>query len=701
MRTTSGAVFDVLMATDLRFPGGTTASIAEEVHAQVRAGYRTALLHLPSPIQRPDVGFAPRIRSLIDAGLVDLILEGPVHAKVLVVRHPSVLTAIPDWLPQVTADKVVVVANQVPVDPRAHGPYYDVLANHRTAQRFSRAEPVWAPIGPAVRDALATYADRVPMFDQDWTNIVDVDAWYSPREEGPGQRPVIGRHTRGHWSKWPADRETLLAAYPEHPGYTVRVLGGTEAPRDILGYLPTNWVDLPFNTVRPADFLAAVDFVVYYHHPTLIEAFGRTVLEGAASGAVTIVDPLFEPTFGAACLYATPQQVRGLVDELSADRDAYRRQSDQAVAAVRSRFGYEAHAARLDHIIGPPSLPPQTRAAAGEPRGAGAERRLVVDPGERGPAADLELVELDQGGAPPVLLIPAARADVFGENAVVETIPAVTGELSQRDRLQYLRARVRGILAAYPGITQVVEIGTTTSLAGIVPPSVQLVLAAPAGSSRTGAPRWQLTAPDGSEPARIRAGRGPRDLVQRGINLVRQHAPRPVIRLGLIAKRGSRRLRHSAFGRLAPHGVLIAQRSQLPRLPTPVTSVTADRPAGLFVVTDPGLDAEQTIRAIVQRATVSNAFRPVLLAPASWITAAARARVAVETLHPRGGDAAAYTPQWSGYLRRRTAEVVQAFQPAFAATIRCDPDASSTSLTEALDVAEELSTQRTASGGTG
>src|SRR5699024_5997803 len=66
---------DILLATDLRFPGGNNASVVEEVRAQGRAGYRTALLHLPSPVQRSQRAFAPRIRNLVETGQARLILK--------------------------------------------------------------------------------------------------------------------------------------------------------------------------------------------------------------------------------------------------------------------------------------------------------------------------------------------------------------------------------------------------------------------------------------------------------------------------------------------------------------------------------------------------------------------------------------------------------------------------------------------------
>ncbi|HLR94651.1 MAG TPA: hypothetical protein VK053_09010 [Jiangellaceae bacterium] len=702
MSRSPGAV-DVLMATDLRFPGGTTASIVEEVTAQARAGYRTSLLHIPSPIQRPGVPFAPRIRSLLESGMADLVLDGPVHAKILVIRHPSVLTAMPPWLPQVTADHVLVVVNQVPVDPRAHAPYYDVLANHRAARRFSREEPVWAPIGPPVRAALTRFAPRIPILDYDWTNIVDTDAWYTPRDEAPGDHPVIGRHTRGHWSKWPADRQTLLAAYPADDRYTVQVLGGTEAPRDVLGYLPTNWVDLPFNSVAAAEFLGRTDFVVYYHHPALIEAFGRTVLEGAASGAVTIVDHRFKPTFGPACVYAAPQEVRRIIDRMSVDAEAYTAQSNRALAYVRDHFSYEAHAARLAALIGPAE--PQADSSASDAAWQGASdsvdetHTLVVDLRPRG-AIDATLIQqLDpdsglNGPATALLLVPAARVtDEVREAADVETIPEVVDDVPARDRHRYVRARVEGILETFPQIRRVVVIGDPEVVAPAVPHEVVLQRAEQDGQ------QWSASEPVGRPNAvGARSGRSMAELAQRGVNLVRQRAPRPVIRLGLASKHAARALHTQTLGRLAPAGALLIAQSEIPRLPTPPSPISSRRPAALFVVTDPSIPVAETLRDIRRRAVISNAFRPVVLAPTTWIAESARHGIAVETFVLRRVATQAYTRQRSGYLRRRIAEVVQAFQPASAMTIRGGPGNSSSYLGEALDVAEELCTQRTASG---
>jgi hypothetical protein len=99
-----------------------------------------------------------------------------------------------------------------------------------------------------------------------------------------------------------------------------------------------------------------LDFFVYYHHPALVEAFGRTTLEALASGAVCILPPHFQPMFGEACLYADSVGVRGLVEALHHDRNAYDTQSSIGRSTVEERFSHAAHVARLAKLVGSPRI---------------------------------------------------------------------------------------------------------------------------------------------------------------------------------------------------------------------------------------------------------------------------------------------------------------------------------------------------------
>ena len=98
-----------------------------------------------------------------------------------------------------------------------------------------------------------------------------------------------------------------------------------------------------------------MDFFVYFHHSQWVEAFGRSIVEAMASGAVAILPRQFETLFGEGAIYAEPSEVRDLVRRLHADRRGFVRQSRRALALVGERFGTAAHVKRLRDLIGRPS----------------------------------------------------------------------------------------------------------------------------------------------------------------------------------------------------------------------------------------------------------------------------------------------------------------------------------------------------------
>ena len=77
--------------------------------------------------------------------------------------------------------------------------------------------------------------------------------------------------------------------------------------------LPAGWTVLPHGAEDVREFLAGLDFYLYLDNPRAHEAFGRTLLEAAASGVLTIAHPKHEPTFGPTLDYAEPGEAQQLV----------------------------------------------------------------------------------------------------------------------------------------------------------------------------------------------------------------------------------------------------------------------------------------------------------------------------------------------------------------------------------------------------
>lgn len=342
---------------DLGFPGGTSTSLEAEVEAASGAGYTAALVQLRAADLLGESPINPRLRQLLDRSAATLVLPGErVRARLAIVKHPTVLARSLGGRLPIDVPSVLVTAGQVPTD-RDGTTHYEVAEVDRNVAEALGHRPTWAPISPAVRSHLlaSAGADELLLTDEDWVEVIDPAAWRCERSGTVGSVPVIGRHSRPSRLKWPASADELLAAYPDDPAIRVRVLGGITGVEEVLGRVPVHWEVLEFGAMSARDFLAGIDVFVYFHHPDMVEAFGRSTLEALATGAVAVVPRHFEPLFGDACIYATPAEVRGIVEHLHRDDAAYTEQSRRGLRAVAERFSYTTHVSRLQALIGAPA----------------------------------------------------------------------------------------------------------------------------------------------------------------------------------------------------------------------------------------------------------------------------------------------------------------------------------------------------------
>ncbi|WP_433369191.1 glycosyltransferase [Actinoplanes sp. CA-142083] len=341
--------YDVAILSDLRYPGGNSASIVAEVRAQAAAGLSTVLCHLPSPHLKHARPFQERIVACLREGLADLAHDdgAEISARVLLIRQPRIFTEEPAAVPRIRAGHTIVVLNQPPGDERHAQCYYVFDEVRERVERLFGGDAVWAPISTQVRDNVLQVAPSAALPDTDWHEIIDVADWHVEHRREPGDVPVIGRHGRPDPVKWPRDPGELLQAYPDSPDFKVRILGGGEIGVHRLGRTPRSWEVVEFGAESPRDFLAGLDFFVYFHDPVWKEAFGRTILEAMASGVPVIVGPHFRAIFGEAAIYCEPAGVREAVRRLHHDRDAYDAQVSRARRFVTDNFGSASHIARL------------------------------------------------------------------------------------------------------------------------------------------------------------------------------------------------------------------------------------------------------------------------------------------------------------------------------------------------------------------
>lgn len=361
----AGLDFDLVIAGDFRFPGGTSSAIAEAIRAQASLGYRCGLLHVASPLLPADFPIHPDIQACLDSYLADPIQrQDGVTAALLEIHNPlafrdaTAAAALSEAL--IVADRAVMVAHHPPVDG-AGRQQYDSGAIDAQIAPLARGGLLWAPVSPSLRRQLAAAAPRSRLTAEDWPQVIDATATAQRAPCHAKDVLVIGRHARPHPQKWPDTREAALLTLPDDPGFEVQVLGAGPFLTELMRPLPANWLLFAFNEISVPDFLAGLDAFVYYHHSNWIEGFGRNVMEAMAAGLPCILPPSFAEQFGEGAIYARPEDVRRELDRL---RDPTFRDA----AGRRARNHAEAHFAPaqrgrwLEALIGPPA--PRRRRAA-------------------------------------------------------------------------------------------------------------------------------------------------------------------------------------------------------------------------------------------------------------------------------------------------------------------------------------------------
>jgi len=345
--------FDVLIVCDPRFPGGTSTAIASEIQAMHKAGYRIGLVPLIGQVLRFPHPINAAIKAAIADGWVTLVpLHQKVHGRLCLLHHPQVFSKFPERPLNITADVTRLIIHHPPRD--ADGSLnYDIEAIDRVVNDLF-GDVAWAPVGPKVRAEFTGLYPAPKLAANDWVNIINVDDFRLPREGFHAGRPVIGRHSRPDVQKWPDTREDFLGAYPNHPDISVRLMGYGEEQDLVVGQRPANWQIFEFGAMPVRTFLGTIDFFSYYHSADWIEAFGRSILEAAASGAVPVLPEHFRPLFKDAAVYSDEADVANTVQSLYRDQVAFGRQSEAGRDSIHERFGMAVGATRVDDLIGPP-----------------------------------------------------------------------------------------------------------------------------------------------------------------------------------------------------------------------------------------------------------------------------------------------------------------------------------------------------------
>ncbi|WP_027331183.1 glycosyltransferase [Marinimicrobium agarilyticum] len=353
-RTNKPREYDLVVISDFNLSGGAYISTMHYVNAAVGHGLRVALFHWRRADLDVKTRLRPELRAQAREGRFDILAAGEsVVAKTVIVGYPVVLNYRLDSLPEIKTERFAILVNQMASRlTTGEDPQYDPRRIQANVKALFGLEPVWVPISGYVR-RLMWEDGRYPVpHEEPWNPLLDLENWCQFRVQWRGDeraKPVIGRHSRDHYTKWPVTRAALEAAYCVNRDCEIRLLGGADHALSVLGYRPDNWVVEGYVDTTH-EFLQELDFFVHFPHEEYIEEFGRAVLEAMGLGIPAILPPVFKDTFGEYALYAEPEEVWPLIDRLWADQGAYQAAADKALEFVRRFAGYDVLEARLGRL---------------------------------------------------------------------------------------------------------------------------------------------------------------------------------------------------------------------------------------------------------------------------------------------------------------------------------------------------------------
>lgn len=285
----------VALLVDARFPGGTGSAVAAEIRA-LASRVELAVFGLSTAMFRDRPTNPGIVDVLEDLGL-PLLPEPPVvRADTIVLHNPTCLRFDARLGPRLSAARVIVIAHENFLRPGGSEGFDVGHCLGLIDERVAGGEKLLAPISRPNRENVGAWLARHPdlswqLARDDWPNICD-QAFLAP---SPSPRDRRGRHSRAGFEKFPplASLRAQFSARAER----CAILGADTLLLDPAG-VPPYWQLLRFGAMKVPDFLATIDFFVYFTHPLLREGYGRAIAEAIAAGKLVITDPATAGPFG-------------------------------------------------------------------------------------------------------------------------------------------------------------------------------------------------------------------------------------------------------------------------------------------------------------------------------------------------------------------------------------------------------------------
>lgn len=345
--------YDLVLVSDFGLLGGTRRCNEGYISGATAEGLRVGLFHYPRGNVRLSA-VSEMYHELCYQDNVNLLTkEDRVRAPLVLIHHPPIMKYRMDMVPSVDCDMVAMLVNQSPMELWSEKPHlYDPQTVAENCRHLFGRDPLWIPISGRVRNTLENLGGYEPMLDRIWFPPFSGEVTEGHQSASDVKKIRIGRHSRDHWTKWPASADDTKAAYCANAhGIEAHFLGGAKRKAKGFGIRPRNWNVSEFDTMPVNDFLDDLDVFVNFMHHDYIEEFGRNTMEAMARGKPVILDHNLIDTFGDAGLYCDHAEVEQNVRRLMANPHLYKAQVAKGLEFVRKNCSQDTARKNLRDLL--------------------------------------------------------------------------------------------------------------------------------------------------------------------------------------------------------------------------------------------------------------------------------------------------------------------------------------------------------------
>lgn len=343
--------FDVVYVTDFTQKARFVGRAMQELDTAVEFGLRVGYMHVDSPqtLKRADI--PPKLFDLQLNGKVTQVADNNrAEIQLMVVYDASIGMFLDEFRSFLTVHRGVVVDDKgiFLKDAVRRDATYPKFVLQNLDQSFNTPFQI---VGAGdeeqgeLRDQLPPR--RVLPEDFVWhTHIVAEPMRIRP----PGEEAVVGFHSFGNKYRWPSTKLEFETAYFSRNHKTL-FYGLLKPMTKEFGENAIPEVErLDVQSYSLEQFFASIDFWVYFPHERLQDRPWQPALLAMQAGKVVIMPRHLEPIYGRGAVYASAEDVAGLVASYTHDSDSYVEQAERGQELVSRGFDRTSYVARLNQL---------------------------------------------------------------------------------------------------------------------------------------------------------------------------------------------------------------------------------------------------------------------------------------------------------------------------------------------------------------